>query len=305
MEYISSSRENEEFVPRKCKEEFFCDGKVIEELYHWTDGLICNEKNIPFHDYTLNIFNHAYHICWMIIGEIAPMDKIKKSLLFEDEMVRKYSCAVAYAILRMHENFYPVEDNIYKELAEILPKGFYAECYSNFMQVQSAKNPLEFSILFRFSPHEPTYELVDFERAKHQILDTIDEAIRLQKENEELHNKLYASYIKSNHFKNEIIELQKQNALLQQKVETFENDTFYKAVNINSIFEYAQSKKCSENNREAIRNTLLYLCSNKVSDEVIEKIKNLELGGKVYIGKQENHGCQQFYGNVTDSDFHA
>ena len=92
---------------------------------------------------------------------------------------------------------------------------------------------------------------------------------------------------------------------MRQKLDVWEGDSFYKAVNINSIFEYAQSKKCSESNREAIRNTLLYLCSNKVSDEVIEKIKNLELGGKVYIGNQHNHGCQQFYGNVADSEFHS
>ena len=306
MEYTGIGKGKEEFVPRKHYEEFYRDGETIKELYEFTDGLMGEESNIPYGEYTLQVFNHAYHICWMIINEKTPVRNICASIEFENDVVQKYSWAVAYAILRLHEKFSLVEDNVYKDLARILPKGFYAEYYSSFVHEKNVTCPLEFSILFRFSPYESvSTKSIDFAKAKIQILDTMNKAIKLQKEYDELRDELHATYIEATDYKNDIKELQEQNALLQQKINKLENDSFYKAVNINTIVEYVQNADDLDKTDVAtIKLMLLTLCANKVPNDVIEKIKNLKRGGNVTIGPvgQLNPAATQIHNHYYDKE---
>ena len=81
MESTGVGKENTEFIPRKNYEEFYRDGNVIEDLFELTDSLMANEYNIPYGEYTLQVFNHAYHICWMIIHEKSSVMQISKSIV--------------------------------------------------------------------------------------------------------------------------------------------------------------------------------------------------------------------------------
>lgn len=289
MEYTGIGKEKEEFVPRKGKEEFFRDGEVVKELYCRTDALICEERNVPFHNYTLCVFNHAYYICWKFLHESVLVNRIGKTVIFENRMVEKFSWVVAYALLRLHEKFYPIEHGDYVSLFSKFPCELYERHYNPLAQGMSLSKPLSFCVPL------PGQEM-NFSKARSYVTAALGEGARLQEENKELRKRLEAEE-----------KLRKkaewEMKALQQKLDAWENNAFYKAVNIETIFEYAQSKRCSENNREAIRNTLLYLCSNKVDDDVIDKIRNLELGGNVTIGTQINNNCQQFSGPIINSEF--
>ena len=287
MKCTGVGKEKEEFVPRKSKEEFFRDGEMIEELYRLTDGLICNELNVTFHNLTLHVFNYAYRICWMIVAEKKSVTQIDDSMKIESDTERNYSLAVALALLRLNKDFYPTS-NHRGELSGKMSKRFFHDRYSKYISEKTVPYPIDFCA--------PLPEPIDFVNVKNNVMAAMDEAIKLENENKELRRQLEGEKSKREATERTIAEK-------QAKLDAWESDKFYKAVNINTIFEYAQSNTCSQNNREAIKLTLLALCANKVSDYIIEKIKALECGGNVRIEKQENHGCQNFYGPITDSEF--
>lgn len=200
---------------------------------------------------------------------------------------KEFSYVIAFVLLQLHKQFYSISIDSFDSLRSEFTSKVW--CY---FQTFASNHKLEYPIF----PLKGLEVETDFIKAKNYVMTVLDKAISLEDENKQLLKMWQKERTQREEYRLEL------NAL-QQKLNDWENNAFSKAVNINTIFEYAQSNKCSENNREAIRNTLLYLCSNKVSDEVINKIKNLELGGNITIGEQHNHGCQQFYGNITDSEF--
>ena len=119
---------------------------------------------------------------------------------------------------------------------------------------------------------------VDFAKAKDYLVAVMDEAAHMQKENKLLSEELQAERIAREKAEQTIREL-------QEKLDVWESDDFYKAVNIKTIIEYAQdTDNCDKNDVAIIKLMLLGLCANKVPDKVIRKIKTLKCGGKLNIG---------------------
>lgn len=289
MEHTGISKEKEEFVPRKNYEEFYRDGEVVEELFEWTDSLMANEHNIPYGEYTLQVFNHAYHICWMIIHENKTVMQISKSIVFENDVVQKFSLEVAYILYILHKKFYRIDEGTRRNFLCVLPRGFYMHRYRHFVKENKLSCPIEFSA--------PMPD-IDLEQTKDDIIAAMDKAVRLKKESEMLRKQLELERTKR-------VEAEQTIKELKEKLNAWENNDFYKAVNINTILKFAQNREnCENNDIKTIKMMLLSLCSNKVPDDVIEKIKSLKLGGTIYIEKQENQGCQNFYGPINNSSFH-
>lgn len=124
----------------------------------------------------------------------------------------------------------------------------------------------------------PSTEGTDFTQTKHTIVEALDKAIGLQAENEALRKQL-----EEERYARECA--MRTLGEMQEKIDAWESDSFYKAVNINTILEYAQDPDyCDKNDVATIKLMLLALCSNKVPDEIIKKIKRLRCGGKFNIG---------------------
>lgn len=290
MENAHINREKEEFVPRKNYEEFYRDGEVIEDLFEWTDSLMANEYNIPYGEYTLQVFNHAYHICWMIFHENSSVMQISKSIEFENEVVREFSFKVAYVLCILHEKFHKIDMRIRRVFSYVFYHGSHVHFYRSFVSENELPCPIEF--------HAPMPD-IDLVQTRDDIMAAMNKAVRLDKENKMLRKRMELERTKR-------AEAELNIKTLQEKLDAWENDTFYKAVNINTILKYAQeSGICDNNDIKTIRMMLVDLCANKVPNKVIEKIKTLKFGGTIYIEKQENHGCQNFYGDISDSSFSA
>ena len=139
---------------------------------------------------------------------------------------------------------------------------------------------------------------VDFAKAKAYLLDVMDEASRMQKENKLLSEQLQAERIARENAEQTIREL-------QEKLDVWESDDFYKAVNIKTIIEYAQdTDNCDKNDVAIIKLMLLGLCANKVPDKVIRKIKTLKCGGKLNIGTvgQINPAATEVHNHYHNND---
>ncbi len=139
---------------------------------------------------------------------------------------------------------------------------------------------------------------VDFAKAKAYLLDVMDEASRMQKENKLLSEQLQAERIAREKAEQTIREL-------QEKLDVWESDDFYKAVNIKTIIEYAQdTDNCDKNDVAIIKLMLLGLCANKVPDKVIRKIKTLKCGGKLNIGTvgQINPAATEVHNHYHNND---
>jgi len=261
-------------------------------LYNWTDFLICIEQNVPSHDFTLYVYNHAYRICWMFTNgkswdyEICDYDK------FENDVVRNHSWILVHILLTL--NKFPLKLNTYLDITKMYPEKLYKAYYEDKVEGKS----LSHSINFRIPLPEPEdIKEIDFAQAKNYVMDTMNRAMKLQEEYKEHQWQLQIEKAGKE-------EAERKIKALQEKLDVWENDAFYKAVNINSILKYAQDRgNCDNSDIKTIRMMLLALCANKVSNDVIEAIKTLKLGGNITIGEQHNHGCQQFYGNITDSEF--
>lgn len=297
MENTGISKEIKEFVPRKSKEEFFQDGEIIKELFEWTRNTIKRVEKIISDEFTLRVFNLAYRICWMVVNERATIKQIEDLIepINQIDRFRNHSLAVAYTLFRLNKEYSLRESDIFFSIVRVLlPPSFYAKHYSAFVRENSLPHPISFRAPLSESEHEVE---IDFGKTKSHIVAAIDKAIRLESENKELHK-----LIEEERIKRKTAELRIEEK--QTKLNCLENDAFYKAVNINSILKYAQDQgNCDNNDIKIIRMMLLALCANKVPNDVIEAIKTLKLGGNITIGEQHNHGCQQFYGNITDSEF--
>lgn len=268
MEYTGISKEKEEFVPRKNYEEFYRDGDVIEDLFELADSLMANEYNIPYGEYTLQVFNHAYHICWMIIHEKSSVMQISKSIVFENDVVRKFSFEIAYILYILHEKFYEIDESIRRGFLCVLPRGWYMNRFRNFVRENELPCPIEFCAPI------PDIDLV---QTKDDIIAAMNKSVRLEKENMMLRKRLELERSKR-------AEAEQKIKTLQEKLDTWENNAFYKAVNINTILAYAQNpENCGENDVKTIKLMLLDLCASKVPADVIKKIKTLKCGKIITI----------------------
>ena len=104
--------------------------------------------------------------------------------------------------------------------------------------------------------------------------------------------------------------LREENALLQQKVYKLENDELCKVVNLETIAKYGL-RQTHPKTVQIIVNMLNRLCVGKgcVPDRLRSRIEDLEdhimeLESPQPMA-QHNHGCQNFYGTIKDSDFHS
>lgn len=139
---------------------------------------------------------------------------------------------------------------------------------------------------------------VDFAKAKAYLLDVMDEAAKMQEENKLLSEQLQAERIAREKAEQTI-------RVLQEKLDVWESDDFYKAVNIKTIIEYAQdTDNCDKNDVAIIKLMLLGLCANKVPDKVIRKIKTLKCGGKLNIGTvgQINPAATEVHNHYHNND---
>lgn len=278
MEYTGISKEKEEFVPRKSKEEFLRDGEVIGELYNRTEDFLRREHIADYRGGTMVVFNHAYRICWMIVGEKAAFKQINDFIMPKGEIIRNHSMAVAYALFRLNEGFYPFSHRTFFNLVKVLPHSFYARCYADLVKGKGLSHPID----FRGSLLESNQESeIDFVQAKSNIIAALDEAIGLKDENKELRFMLGAQESMRE-------EYERKAKILQQKLDVWENNVFYKAVNINTILKYAQDPSiCDSVDMKAIQRMLLILCDDK-DKETKEKIKTMKLGGNIVIEYVEN-----------------
>ena len=311
MEYTGIGKEKEEFVPRKHYKEFYQDGEIIEELYDFTEVLVSEKYNIPYGEYTLQVFNHAYRICWMFINRKGSVKEINRSIVFENDWVRNYSWAVAYALFRLQDKFYPLTQGIRMDFAMMLPEGFYRKNYAGFMKGKSLLHPIDFR--GSLPEPEPKEEEMDFAKAMDYMnaaMCAMAQAVKVQEENKELHKQLMASHEESVNDKNLIKDLLEQNALLKQKVNKLENDELCKVVNLESIAKYGL-RQTDPHIVQDIVNMLSRLCIDKrcIPEPLQVRIKDLE--DHIVALKaprpsvQANHGCLQIYGNVADSEFHS
>lgn len=305
MEYtgISISKEKEEFVPRKSKEEFFRDGKVIEQLFEMTAGWMPCKYDVNRSGYALRVFNHAYCICWMFIEGKGSVPHIANSVEFENHSVRNYAWAVAYALFQLHDKFYPLTKRTQMEITMLLPRDFYATRYEQFVKDKVLENPVD----FRTPECMPEPE-TDMVQARDCVVAAFDKAIALEEENKRLREQLDYLLKGSALDKQLINELKGQNALLQQKVNKLENDELCKVVNLESIARYCL-RQTHPKTIQVIVNMLNRLCVSKgcVPEPLRNRIEELEEHICVLESPQpsiqNNHGCQQFYGNVNDSEF--
>ena len=139
---------------------------------------------------------------------------------------------------------------------------------------------------------------VDFAKAKDYLVAVMDEAARMQEE-----NKLLGDQLRAEHAAREKVERTIRE--LQEKLEVWESDDFYKAVNIKTIIEYAQdTDNCDKNDVAIIKLMLLGLCANKVPDKVIRKIKTLKCGGNLNIGTvgQMNPAATEVHNHYHNND---
>ena len=126
---------------------------------------------------------------------------------------------------------------------------------------------------------EEAKKMVDFVQVKDVVVAAMEEAAKMQEENRQLREQLQKERAAREDAEQIIVELQK-------KLDVWESDSFYKAVNIKTIIEYAQDPdNCDKEDVVTIKLMLLGLCANKVPDMVIKKIKTLRCGGKFNIEK--------------------
>lgn len=141
-------------------------------------------------------------------------------------------------------------------------------------------------------------EKMDLAEVKSLVMDAMDQAIRMQQENKELRHQLEEERARREKAEQTI-------KAQQEKLDTWESDDFYRAVNINTILEYAQDPdNCDKTDVTVIKLMLLALCSNKVPDDIIRKIKRLRCGGKLNIGSvgQINPAATEVHNHYHQND---
>ena len=285
MECKGISKENDKFVPRKNADEFFRDGIVVKELYQKTFELIndCSSLSIIS---ILDVFNNAYQICRARLFQ-KPFISIIRNKEKKD-----FVYSVALVLIMFHRKFYSISDVTISNLRSSIRPSIW-EIYETFAEGKSLSHPIDFC---KPTP-EPEFD-VDLAIAKNYMLSAMDKAIRLEEENKLLSEQLQAERIAREKAEQTIREL-------QEKLDVWESDDFYKAVNIKTIIEYAQdTDNCDKNDVAIIKLMLLGLCANKVPDKVIRKIKTLKCGGKLNIGTvgQINPAATEVHNHYHNND---
>lgn len=258
MEYTGIGMEKEEFVPRKNMHEFFRDGEAIEELCRLTFRVIMYYSSLKSSN-VLDIFNNAYQICRSHLFQQSFVIK------FRNTERKDFSYAVALVLVQLHQKFYTISEESVLSLKSKISPRVWKE-FQSFAKIYELAHPI-------FLGQEKEF---DFTQVKDHILASLEEADRLQKENKELRKQLEMEETLRGKAEQVAIEI-------QQKLEVWENDSFYKAVNIETILKYVQEGDCNKNDVPAIKLMLLSLCAGEVPKEVIEKIKTLKCGGNVTI----------------------
>lgn len=141
-------------------------------------------------------------------------------------------------------------------------------------------------------------EEMDLAEVKSLVMGAMDQSIKMQQENKALRLQLEEERTRREKAEQTI-------KAQQEKLDTWESDDFYRAVNINTILEYAQDPdNCDKTDVTVIKLMLLALCSNKVPDDIIRKIKRLRCGGKLNIGSvgQINPAATEVHNHYHNND---
>lgn len=171
---------------------------------------------------------------------------------------------------------------ISKEKDEFVPRKSFEE---SFREEVAKKNDNRMD-----ASQEEGAELdMDFQNALQGMANLMGKAQRAQRENGEL---------------------RKQNALLLETVKKLENDELAQVVNLETVLKYAFRQKNPQVVR-TIANMLVWLCFDRGCNLEAVRVKVREL--EDYAASleapqpvsQNNQGCQQFYGLVTESEFHS
>jgi polyhydroxyalkanoate synthesis regulator phasin len=102
--------------------------------------------------------------------------------------------------------------------------------------------------------------------------------------------------------------LREENAILQQQVNKLQNDELCKVVNLDTIAKYCL-RQTHPKTVQIIVNMLNRLCVGKgcVPERLQTRIEELENHIMALENPQpsvhHNHGCQNFYGEITQSNF--
>ena len=146
----------------------------------------------------------------------------------------------------------------------------------------------------------------DFARAKDCVMVALDRAMQLEEENELLRRELKVLQAEAFHLRRVVREMQKRNALLRAKWQELEEPDG--VVTLDSVVGYALRQSGSWFVR-GIVNMLnsLFVTRGYVPEALQIKVEELER----HISRLEaprpvvhhNHGCQNFYGNISESDF--
>ena len=141
-------------------------------------------------------------------------------------------------------------------------------------------------------------EEMDLAEVKSLVMGAMDQSIKMQQENKALRLQLEEERTRREKAEQTI-------KTQQEKLDAWESDDFYRAVNINTILEYAQDPdNCDKTDVTVIKLMLLALCSNKVPDDIIRKIKRLRCGGKLNIGSvgQINPAATEVHNHYHNND---
>ena len=141
-------------------------------------------------------------------------------------------------------------------------------------------------------------EEMDLAEVKSLVMGAMDQSIKMQQENKAFRHQLEEERTRREKAEQTI-------KTQQEKLDAWESDDFYRAVNINTILEYAQDPdNCDKTDVTVIKLMLLALCSNKVPDDIIRKIKRLRCGGKLNIGSvgQINPAATEVHNHYHNND---
>ena len=146
----------------------------------------------------------------------------------------------------------------------------------------------------------------DFARAKDCVMVALDRAMLLEEENELLRRELKVLQAEAFHLRRVVRELQKRNVLLRAEWQELEERGA--VITLESVSGYAlqQSQPWFVRSIVNMFNSL-FVKKGVVPEALLMKVEELER----HISRLEaprpvvhhNHGCQNFYGNISESDF--
>lgn len=365
---FDKGRDVDTYTERDNINQFLRDGAVINSLYDLTLQNLYDNIIEDIDDTSLEIFNKAYKICWMITAKEASYSAILSEVFHNrpNYLVRDLSQYIAWSILKVYDEFYEVDDSILETLRKRTQQKDMFPAYRELVRMQDdpsapicfstpgvrMPSPCPFFIdeteddsfrhVLNFLGNQNLSDKLEYEEDEEtseveltptdDILDHSFSAIRstyngIKCENDRLAHALMD--METNHKKtieekdSTIARLRTQNNVLTRqlaeketkvevkevvkKVVVKEPDPMSKILNWDSITDYALGL----GNVKDVQ--AIYTMLNRISsrgryfDDGLEKnLQKLE----AYIRElqkpvinQTNQGCQQFYGEVKDSEF--